>query len=274
MADDRTYVRLHDGFFRNPKARAVGKTGRELYLAGLCYCGHELTDGRIPKTMLPVIAAEAEVGLPVAKQLVQIGLWRDEGDYYVIHDYGEHQRSAADVEELKRKRQEAGSKGGRAKANGLASATANGKHPPSKPLPESESESESESDLLVKSSSEERLGVPASDDDRLTNLWKAWAHRQLHKRRADGLTDPGNMGGWLRTVAQGLADQYEPDARALLAELPTADANELLERLTAPAPKPERLRCPDCTTELPSRFCGAMDRDTIDHCERIIRGVA
>jgi hypothetical protein len=136
-----------------------------------------------------------------------------------------------------------------------------------------ESESESESEDVSSQSSTNGCTRPPTDDDRLANLWKAWAHKQLHKRRADGLTDPANTGGWLRTVARDLADHYEPAARAVLAELPTADANELLERLTNP-PKPQRVKCPDCTTELPSRFCGAMDRDTIDHCERIIRGVA
>lgn len=92
-----TWVKLDDGFFRNPKARAAGKNGRALYLAGLCHSSGELTDGRIPKASLPLVAAEAEVPASTARRLVEAGLWLDDGDGYRVPDFLEFNPSAEKV---------------------------------------------------------------------------------------------------------------------------------------------------------------------------------
>lgn len=98
-----SFLRLEDSFFSHPKARAVGKDGRELFLAGLCWCSTNLTDGKIPKTSLPLIAALAEVRVAVAPKLVASGFWIDEGDQYVVHNYLKFQRSRAQVDADKAK---------------------------------------------------------------------------------------------------------------------------------------------------------------------------
>jgi len=92
-----TWVKLDDGFFTHPKAVAAGKDGRELYLAGLCYASANLTDGFIPTAAVAIVAAMAGVKVSVAARLVDIGLWKPEGDAYAIHDYAEHQRTRAQV---------------------------------------------------------------------------------------------------------------------------------------------------------------------------------
>lgn len=51
------WVKLDDGFFRNPKVVSVGKDAKFLYVAALCYCGANITDGRIPAGALRLIAA-------------------------------------------------------------------------------------------------------------------------------------------------------------------------------------------------------------------------
>lgn len=109
-----TYAQLDDEFFRHPKARAAGKDGRVLYLAGLCYAANQLTDGYIPRAALPVVAAEAEVRSTVARRLVDVGLWHGEGHDckvcpqppgvgWVIHGYLDWQTSRAEVEEKRAK---------------------------------------------------------------------------------------------------------------------------------------------------------------------------
>lgn len=91
-------MRLDDGFFRHPKARAAGRDGRQLFLAGLCWASANLTDGMIPKLSLPLVAAEAEVRASVAEKLTAAGLWIDHGDRYEIHAYLERNRSREQVE--------------------------------------------------------------------------------------------------------------------------------------------------------------------------------
>lgn len=130
-----TWVKLDDAFHRNPKAREAGLRGRALYIAGLCYCSAELTDGAIMKTMLPVLAAEADVKPADARRLVDVGLWVDVGDRYVVHDYLAWNPTAAEARERRAKRQAAGRLGGqrsveqkrsRSEASGQANASANG----------------------------------------------------------------------------------------------------------------------------------------------------
>jgi general stress protein YciG len=238
MGDPRTYVKLHGGFFRNRKARAVGKDGRELYLAGLCYAGDALTDGIIPKNILALVALEAEVKPTTAKKLVDNGMWIDEGDHYRIHDYDDWQRSAADAKTLSEKRAEAGKKGGKAKANGLANARAGDEANDTSSCQDVAQAEDKRGEERTSSSSVSDLQPPADrpedDDGILGNLWKSWAHRKLHQRREAGQEEPYNVGGWLRSVADDLAGLYANDAKKLLAETPTATSDELLDRLTAP----------------------------------------
>lgn len=81
------FARIDTGFHRHPKAGAVGITGRALYISGLCFCAEQLTDGRIPKGSVPIVAAEAGVKPSVADALVEVGLWHDRGDHYAVNDY-------------------------------------------------------------------------------------------------------------------------------------------------------------------------------------------
>ncbi len=94
-----TWFRVDTDFLQHPKAQHAGPLGRELWHAGLTYCTQQLTDGRIPKAMVPALAALAGVKPSLASKLVEApigfacGLWEDHGDYYVMHDYHDHQPS-------------------------------------------------------------------------------------------------------------------------------------------------------------------------------------
>jgi hypothetical protein len=92
------WVKLDDGFFGHPKARSAGKDGRALFLAGLCYAGANLTDGKLSTSDLPIIAAMAEVPKNRARILVECGLWDEVADGWQIHEFLERNPSRETVE--------------------------------------------------------------------------------------------------------------------------------------------------------------------------------
>ena len=127
------WFRLEAGWFRHPKQRAAGKDGRELWLSMCNYAIEQEVDGIVPKSMLNVCAAEAEVKpAPTIQRLVEIGLIDDGGDNWIIHDWLDWQMSKAELDEMRIARSQAGRKGGLKSAQqratkAQANAQANGK---------------------------------------------------------------------------------------------------------------------------------------------------
>jgi hypothetical protein len=136
----RTYVRFDDNYDESPKIAALSDAAFRAHVSAICYSGRNLTDGRIPAQVA------RKFGPPRAiRELVAAGLLIQTENGYEVHDYLEHQRSAEQVKDLISKRQEAGSRGGTAKAkgaaNGVASATPDAKQPASKNVPEDKGQS-------------------------------------------------------------------------------------------------------------------------------------
>lgn len=96
MADDgRTYIRVHDGMPDHPKVDALTDRAFRLLVETWCWCSRHLTDGRVPK------ATWSRRGTPATRrELVNAGLAEDQGDGVQMHDYLEHQRSRAQVDEI------------------------------------------------------------------------------------------------------------------------------------------------------------------------------
>ncbi|WP_411095941.1 hypothetical protein [Streptomyces sp. 020-2-3H-GM] len=161
--DKRTYVRVHDGLPDHPKIIEAGGEAGWLYICGLSYASRQLTDGVLPRRLVPRLTDSSKPEAS-ASALVRVGLWH-EGEHdcpncpqagpdaYVIHDYLEHQRSSAEVADLRAKRAAAGQRGGKrsgesrrasseAEANREASASAKAKQARSKNEPETETETE------------------------------------------------------------------------------------------------------------------------------------
>lgn len=108
-----TWVKLDDGFYRHAKARAAGKDGRALFVASLCWCAANSTNGLVHDYDLAVLAAEADVkGPATARRLVDVGLWEPVTGGWVVRSYLEYNPSADHVADLKAKRAEAGRRGG------------------------------------------------------------------------------------------------------------------------------------------------------------------
>lgn len=92
-----TWVKLDDGYYRHPKSRAIGRDGRALHLASMCWCAANLTDGIIRRSDLPLLLAEAEVKRPVVDVLVEHRAWLDHPDGWEVKDFLAYNRSAASV---------------------------------------------------------------------------------------------------------------------------------------------------------------------------------
>lgn len=102
------WVKLDDGFFLNAKALAAGRDGRDVYLASLCWSSQQLTDGIVPAHTLPIIGALCGVTDidQAASRLVDVGLWENHVDGWIIHDYLDWQQSKEDREEWLRRDRE------------------------------------------------------------------------------------------------------------------------------------------------------------------------
>lgn len=104
-----TWVKVDDKFYDNPTNRELGAAGRDLFLAGLCYCAKGLTDGTIPKVDVPLLLAQAQAKRATVTRLVDAGRWLDLGDRYEVAEYLEYQlskeRVLADRERARKKKQ-------------------------------------------------------------------------------------------------------------------------------------------------------------------------
>ncbi len=106
------WVRLDDAFAEHPKVIGLSDGAFRAHVSALCYCNRNLTDGRVP----------AVLGNGHAEELVAAGVWEQNGNGFVIHDYGDYQMAKSEVEarllEISHLRSEAGKRGAQARWNG------------------------------------------------------------------------------------------------------------------------------------------------------------
>lgn len=206
MAGNR-WIRWDVGYFRNPKARALGKDGRALHLASSCWSADNLTDGHVPAHMLPMLCAEAEVRPATAKTLVSVGVWIVEEDGWTIHDFLEHNKSKAEVEAErdKWKRDKAGQRG----VSTADTAT------------ESTKESRAETDVTrreVRSAEVSELTddlLPGKPPSSSFSAEQTVAHQLARMQARDD--PPKNIERWLPVTRKGILTERRDDiVRALL----------------------------------------------------------
>ena len=139
MADKRAYFKVDVGYFTNPKTAALSierPSAIILHLASIGYGAQHLTDGIVPELLLLRLTGATTDD---ANALVAADVWHREGHdcdrcgqpergHVAVHDFLEHQRSAADAKRLSA----AGAKGaaGRWSADGNANRKADGNGDP------------------------------------------------------------------------------------------------------------------------------------------------
>jgi hypothetical protein len=92
-----TWVKLDDRMADHPKLLGLGddyEVGLAVYVAGLCYCGEHLTDGRIPRVKAHTLTPSSARIAPI---LVAAGLWLEDKGSYVVNDYLEYNPSKEKV---------------------------------------------------------------------------------------------------------------------------------------------------------------------------------
>lgn len=127
MADDRYFIKVHDGFPEHPKTIGLSDKAFRAVVEFWCYSHRQETDGKIPLALFNRLPPKVRKEL-----LVDYAIMHE--THVEMHDYLEHQQSAQEIAELRKKRSEAGRLGGKTKANRLASAKANAKQTGSKPV--------------------------------------------------------------------------------------------------------------------------------------------
>lgn len=91
------WVKLDDQFFSHPKVIDLNKEAKLLYLAGLTYCGANLTDGLLSRSSLRVVAALVDVSPKLSQDLVEAGLWVEDEAGFRVHDFLKYNPAAARV---------------------------------------------------------------------------------------------------------------------------------------------------------------------------------
>lgn len=119
--DQRLYMTFPIDFPEHPKVKPLTVAAKWAFVEMNAYSRREELDGKISARLAltmwsPVLLQELVESHP-KRPLVLL-----RRDVYVIRDYAQHQFTTADLADLHKKRSEAGSLGGKAKANARASA--------------------------------------------------------------------------------------------------------------------------------------------------------
>ena len=96
MADDRTYIRVHDGIEDHPKIAPLSDAAFRLLVTTWGWCSRHRTDGRVPPEVWKKRGTKRSRG-----ELEVAGLAEVHDGHVEMHDYLEHQRSSALIEEKK-----------------------------------------------------------------------------------------------------------------------------------------------------------------------------
>ncbi|MEU1284958.1 hypothetical protein [Kitasatospora sp. NPDC005856] len=251
--DRRTYVRVHDGLTDHPKIIEVGGEAAWLYVSALCYSSRQLTDGLVPKRLFRRLT---DLNNPeaLASALLRVGLLHEgehdcsrcpvgSHDVYVVHDYLEHQRSAAEVASLREKRSAAGQRGGKrsgesrraasaSEANGEALASDLLKQTRTKT--EAETETEAEREEVLRTSSRARRKSDHDEPPRadVERICRALADAV----EANGSKRPTITDRW-RTSARLLLDKDGRTVEQVLGAIEWSQASEFWRGVVLSMPK-------------------------------------
>lgn len=118
-----TWTRVDDTLHSHPKARRAGLPALGLHLLALSYCGQHLTDGFVDADWLEEKLRGKQRQLP--QRLVDAGLWEDREGGFQIHDWHDFNPTREEIVAKRTARQQAGRKGGFAKAAGSSNGLAN-----------------------------------------------------------------------------------------------------------------------------------------------------
>lgn len=247
-----TWANVDDLFPEHPKVLAAGGDAAWLYICGLCFTNRNLTEGRIPKAVVPRLS-DRKGASRLAGRLVEVGLWHEDGDAYVIHDWEKYNEGAEKVKARKEQARNAArakwSKHTRSSAASNAPSNAPppdeqcGEHAVSMPGADAGAMPSHSSPTTTHRSSSSHHGVgdePAEEEDHDRGSWnQLLVARLVARARLAKHSNPPPDGyrrdAWLRTTTEDvLAKNAEAIAEHLAAGLSQEAVAELLEPPAAP----------------------------------------
>lgn len=83
------WFKADDKLYGHPKWLATSKGGRALWITAGTWSGDQLTDGFVPRHVLPMLDGTARE----AASLVASGLWHEVDGGWQFHDWADHQPS-------------------------------------------------------------------------------------------------------------------------------------------------------------------------------------
>ncbi|RYP84619.1 hypothetical protein EKO23_15255 [Nocardioides guangzhouensis] len=89
-----TWLKLSDGFTRQPSMLRLSRSARYLHIEGLEYCNEQLTDGYLPRNALGRVTDDPDPESSVAALVVE-GLWQPVGDEGWQLDWSDQERAVA-----------------------------------------------------------------------------------------------------------------------------------------------------------------------------------
>jgi len=132
-----TWVKIDDQFSDHPKLRAWGSYSplmTALQVRALCYASRFLTNGKLPRSVVPLFTADFEAiqvqtgetefvtladhasEVDWASLMVKAGLWEPDREGWVIHDYLTYNLSRDEVLARREQQRAAGQRGGKTRS--------------------------------------------------------------------------------------------------------------------------------------------------------------
>jgi hypothetical protein len=182
-----TWFKVDDGFHSHPKTAAASLAAIGLWAVAGSWASDHLTDGEVPEHMVASLARGEHA---LADELVQAGLWRRVKAGYRFHQWTQdsdgtkRNPSRKEVEEERRKKADAGRKGGLSSAKtrsatqaGAQAAASRLVQPPTRPDPTQEEQVLFAASKTSAPKPEGRRGTRLPDDFDVTEDMKGWARK-------------------------------------------------------------------------------------------------
>jgi len=122
------WAKLDERFPSHRKVRRLSSDAFRLHVSAICWSAENLTDGKIATDELLLVTSDVKRHPRLAAECVAVGVWELLADGWLIHDYLTYNPPKEKVLRDREAKKDAGRKGGLAKANALAGATASAQH--------------------------------------------------------------------------------------------------------------------------------------------------
>ena len=100
------WAKLDDQFVEHPRIVGLGDRAFRLQVAAICLANRKLTDGHISVHDGRILMATVKANKRHVDELLEHGVWEENGDGWVIRDYLQWNPTAESVKERRRKDQE------------------------------------------------------------------------------------------------------------------------------------------------------------------------